>query len=280
MEFSTDLAKELRVDPQDRLTDEAFWDGAWAGFELPVYFDKTDRSLTHYHEHFVRNFPKSATPGERRLLEVGCGASRWLPYFAREFGHEIWGLDSSELGLRAARENLRLLGLQGRVVEGDLFESTEIPEGYFDVVISLGLIEHFGNPAEPLARIARFAKPGGVVFTQIPNVPGAFGFLTKRVNPVAYDAHWSITVDEFVRAHREVGLDPLDVPGHFGVINVRMVPYPISTWPGLARKGFLTTVDVADRMAFGVLRRIGNRRIRGFFAPSIAGSFRKGGGAP
>jgi SAM-dependent methyltransferase len=259
----------------EKLTTEKFWDAAWSIVNLPRYFDKNDRDLSGYHKHFLRYFPPSERLGDKKLLEVGCGASRWLPYFRREFGFEVWGLDSSEVGAWTAKENLRLLDVEGKIVLGDLFGDNEIPVDYFDFVVSLGLVEHFTRPADVLGRIASFAKKGSLVFTQIPNVCGIHGMLSKLVNREAYASHYPISVDEFLAAHHEVGLQSVDTPGPFGVINIRQVPYPITGYPRLAKIFVSTFVDLIDRAAYFTLRHFSNKSVRSWFAPDIIGTFRK-----
>jgi 2-polyprenyl-3-methyl-5-hydroxy-6-metoxy-1,4-benzoquinol methylase len=145
----------------ESLTNEEVWDKAWGNINLPVYFDKNERSLVWYHRHFIKNFPINTEFGDKKLLEVGCGASKWLPYFRQEFGYEIWGLDSSKVGVQTARANLKLLKTEGTIIQGDLFTDNDIPTEYFDIVISLGLIEHFTNPVIVLQKIVKLTKRGG-----------------------------------------------------------------------------------------------------------------------
>lgn len=55
-------------------------------------------------------------------------------------------LESSPVGCEAARRNFELLGVTGEVTYGDMFdEAIALPP--MDVVYSLGLIEHFDDPA-------------------------------------------------------------------------------------------------------------------------------------
>lgn len=56
----------------------------------------------------------------QRLMEAGCGSSLWLPYFAKQFGMEIAGLDYSDIGLARSREILRRNNVQGSLRKADL----------------------------------------------------------------------------------------------------------------------------------------------------------------
>lgn len=53
------------------------------------------------------------------FLEIGCARSRWLPYFAKEFGFEVSGIDYSEVGSQQATQILFNEGVQGNIVFAD-----------------------------------------------------------------------------------------------------------------------------------------------------------------
>jgi len=55
-----------------------------------------------FHECFYKAF-SYVDISDQKLLEIGGGGSAWLPYFAKEFGFEAYGIDYSELGLPTGR---------------------------------------------------------------------------------------------------------------------------------------------------------------------------------
>jgi SAM-dependent methyltransferase len=63
------------------------------------------------------------------------------------------------------------------VYEGDMFK-VELPERY-DVVLSGGLVEHFVDPSEALARHHRWVKPGGTIVVTVPNFRGLNGVVQR-----------------------------------------------------------------------------------------------------
>jgi SAM-dependent methyltransferase len=188
-------------------TDEGYWTGLWSATALPPPFDPTSADYLgkRYHEVFERHLPKSN--GELELLELGCGTSRWLPYFARHFGFRVSGLDYSEVGCNAAREILNRDGVTGTVLHGDVFNPASDFENRFDVVISLGLVEHFRDTGSALRSFARFAKPGGLVVTTVPNMAGWQGVVQKHlINRSVYDGHEPLDLERLEAAHRDAGL--------------------------------------------------------------------------
>src|SRR5579871_3084155 len=63
------------------------------------------------HEYFVGALNDVTVPSS--LLEIGCGGSRFLPYFARSFGFTVSGLDYSATGCEQARRVLKEEGVKG-----------------------------------------------------------------------------------------------------------------------------------------------------------------------
>lgn len=124
--------------------------------------------------------------GSRRVLDSGCGSGEAVDTLS-EAGFEAWGHDLSafrkwQWRARAHRE---------RLVVADGFR-LPFPDGFFDAVISSGVLEHIGvqehgepwiyevaplpdrdaRRAEFLAGLVRVLAPGGTLYLDFPN--GAF----------------------------------------------------------------------------------------------------------
>jgi 2-polyprenyl-3-methyl-5-hydroxy-6-metoxy-1,4-benzoquinol methylase len=197
-------------------TDKAgkhLWDNIWADRQLAGAVDPCAKGLNHYvdrkfHSFFQQTFAGMDTDS-KTILEIGCAGSQWLPYFAKQFGFKVSGIDYSELGCRQAREILTNEGVEGDVVCSDFFSPPEEMLGKFDVVVSFGVVEHFDDTAECLERLSRFLKPGGLMITSIPNMTGMIGYVLKRVNRRFFDIH--VPLDDLALAlhHRKGGLQVL-----------------------------------------------------------------------
>lgn len=99
-----------------------------------------------------------------RFLDVGCGtANRSMPV-ARYFDVEEYvGLEHSSVSLDVARRVAEEEGFERFVpVEGDLF-AIPYPDGYFDVVVSWGVLHHTADPFRGLQEMVRVCRPGGFV---------------------------------------------------------------------------------------------------------------------
>ena len=198
------------------------WDSQWSTVSAP-------RRLRAWRDYvswrFTRLFRQYIKPGDR-VLEIGCGGSRFLPYFARELKAEVWGLDFAEAGVCTANAALHRAGVQGNIVEGDLFAANEIPENYFQVVFSAGFIEHFPDVSGVLRRIVRFAAPGtGLVITEVPNFGGMNGRIQKRVDPAFYAQHVLLTPAEMDEAHRQADAEPVQAARYFGVVGLGCINF-------------------------------------------------------
>ena len=116
-------------------------------------------------------------PGAR-VLEVGCAPARWLLWYAERFRAAVTGLESSPKGVQLSQANLAAGGVDGEIVEADLF-SDELSLGTFDLVLSLGVIEHFDDVPHAFARHAAFVGAGGRLVIGMPNFRGLIGLIQK-----------------------------------------------------------------------------------------------------
>jgi SAM-dependent methyltransferase len=124
-------------------------------------------------------------PDARRILDCGCGNGVSVDTLANE-GFEAWGNDVSQLRKWQWRERAQRDHL---VVAGG--ERLPFSDGWFDAVISSGVLEHIGTVETPspnysvratadqrerrvafLRELGRVVAPGGRVFLDFPN--GAF----------------------------------------------------------------------------------------------------------
>jgi SAM-dependent methyltransferase len=160
------------------LTDAAFWQDYWGRFSLPDAIDE-NRSFDRALARRLRSLLKGAT-GE--VLEIGCAPGRWLAFFAREFGLGVAGIELTPDGVAATRRNLELLGVaHADIREADFLSATPSPT--YDVVVSLGFVEHFTDVDAVIARHAGWLRPGGKLIIGVPNFRGVHGLLQKGLDP-------------------------------------------------------------------------------------------------
>jgi SAM-dependent methyltransferase len=108
-------------------------------------------------------------PGAVRVLDLGCAGGRNAAALA-ERGFDVYALDSSSAMVAKTRERLAAkLGDEQavrRVREGRMEDLSEFDDGFFDMVVALGIYHNARNRADwdrTLAESARVLREGGRV---------------------------------------------------------------------------------------------------------------------
>jgi len=159
----------------------------------------------------------------KKLLELGCGNSSYLPYFAKKYGFSIHGIDYSESGCILARQMCALNSVDSEIICADIFCPPVELFGQFDVVVSFGVLEHFTDTSSALSKFAKYLRPGGTILTVVPNMKGLTGLGQKYINSDIYDLHELIDLNRMRNAHENAGLTVVVnkylLFMNFGVIN-------------------------------------------------------------
>lgn len=116
-----------------------------------------------------------------RALEVGCGRGSMAGYFAHA-GFETHLLDSSPEAIACAEGNFAADGMPAHFHVGDAL-ALPFPDGSFDVVVSIGLLEHFEDISRPVTEQLRILRPGGIFLGYVvPERPVSVQWLGAPVN--------------------------------------------------------------------------------------------------
>jgi 2-polyprenyl-3-methyl-5-hydroxy-6-metoxy-1,4-benzoquinol methylase len=191
---------------------EQYWTDFWQERRLPPAIEIRGSGprawfYQEFHHLWEDRLPRKNNPAIR-LLEIGCAQSRWMPYFAREWGYTVAGLDYSELGCRQSRQLLAREGIAGEVYHQDLFHPAPGQSSSFDLIFSNGVVEHFQDTAAVLKQLAIYLKPEGLMITLIPNLTGWLGNLQQQLGPEVMAVHQPLTLEGLAQAHAAAGLLP------------------------------------------------------------------------
>ena len=188
-----------------------FWDGVWDNTDIPDTADPDisgwEGVITQQMHQFYTNTFSGENTRDKSFLELGCGGSIWLPYFAKRFGFVVSGIDYSEIGCAQERQILENADVEGNIVCDDFFKPKSDLHGKFDFVYSSGVAEHFNPTSECISAFAKFLKPGGTMLTLIPNLSGILGSMQKTADKEVYDIHVVLTADQLKKAHTEANLE-------------------------------------------------------------------------
>lgn len=107
---------------------------------------------------------------KRKILEVGCGRGSLSAYFA-DAGWDCTLLDLSPQAITLAETAFETAGLKGRFDVANC-ENLPYPAESYDVVFSIGLLEHFDDVTQTLSEQYRVLKKGGVFLGYVvPEMP-------------------------------------------------------------------------------------------------------------
>ena len=107
---------------------------------------------------------KVKPPPNASILEIGCGTGHNLSMLAH-FGH----VEATEMDAAARTVAAQRLGRP--VSSARLPELDGVPEGSFDLVALLDVLEHVDDDRAALRSIARRLKPGGSILITVPAFP-------------------------------------------------------------------------------------------------------------
>jgi len=106
-------------------------------------------------------------PKESLIVDVGVGAGALLKMILEAKQLTVVGLDISREAIRKARRKLSVFKSNSSLILGDVFH-LPFRDGIFDVVISLGLIEHFKDSFTPMLNVLKLVKKEGYAFISVP----------------------------------------------------------------------------------------------------------------
>ena len=126
-------------------------------------------TLAQAEEHMLALYAERAQLANgQNILELGCGWGSLCLYNAERFPHaRITAVSNSRTQKEHIDTEARKRGLDNlRVITADINEF-DITPGQFDRVVSVEMFEHLKNYEKLFRHIARWLKPGGLLFTHI-----------------------------------------------------------------------------------------------------------------
>jgi SAM-dependent methyltransferase len=179
--------------PGGARTEESFWDRYWLrNLRLPAEVRRVPGDV--YGNSILDVFDRLPNDPSLSIAEIGGAPGQYLAYLHKRRGYAVTCIDYSPIGCQKTRENFELLGIDGSVIQADVFDN-EVQMPRFDAVYSMGLIEHFNDPGPIVQRHARLVKPGGYLVLGVPNLQGIHGWFFRRLRPRMYATHVIDTMD-------------------------------------------------------------------------------------
>jgi 2-polyprenyl-3-methyl-5-hydroxy-6-metoxy-1,4-benzoquinol methylase len=176
-----------RVSDDNKLSPKEYWDMVLKNAHLP----RCNTRKSYNYRVTMDFIDKSIQEGcYKTFMEIGCGSSGWLPYFAKKYNLLVSGLDYSEIGCRLAEENLKMQNIRyDEIICKDIFEPNCTNGKKYDIVISFGMIEHFNNTEDVIRILKSMVNPNGILITIVPNINGLGKWIPKAFVREIYDMH-------------------------------------------------------------------------------------------
>lgn len=222
------------------LSDAVYWDDVYRNGRRPYTYP--DVTGNRFHCTLAGILKRHAHPGGA-VMELGCGGSLWLPYLAHAHGCRVSGIDFSTEGIRKAKDHLDRNGARGELYQADFLNPPCDLLGQFDLVYSLGVVEHFDDPAALLCAFAEFLKPGGKLLTWIPNTAGFIMQLQRWADREIYDRHRPLWLHDLMQAHAGSGLIVLEA-GYARFLDLSMVN--VYRWPLPSYRRWMTLAKTVN----------------------------------
>jgi len=160
-----------------------------------------------------------------RVAEVGCGTGTFSLTLAL-LGADITLIDADEDALSAAKKSYGLYDLNPNYITGSVVDPVpDSLKGQFDVVISVGLAEHFiGEERERCIQFHKdLLREDGIVYIGVPNRVCLMYWLVRWFRTVTKTWHIDLEVpftnDELRRLASTVSLTDAHVVGNHSTIH-------------------------------------------------------------
>ena len=149
-----------------------------------------------------------------KVLEIGSAPGLHLVRLMYEFGYVPYGVEYSAQGVELNRRVFADNGIDPEnVIHADAFSEEFLSEykEFFDIVISLGFIEHFTDVEKAVGIHLELLKPGGTLVVEIPNLSGINRLLLRLANRELLNMHSLSIMNKavFRRLFDIPGLSPL-----------------------------------------------------------------------
>ncbi|PIU01904.1 hypothetical protein COT68_00735 [bacterium (Candidatus Torokbacteria) CG09_land_8_20_14_0_10_42_11] len=153
-----------------KLTIGEIWDKKWENLDIGKFKNNAFEydPWTKHHKPIIDKYVKKINP-KGVFLEAGCGMGHWCFYISKRYGIKSMGVDVAKKTIARLQKNRNNLV---RFTVDDLNDS-KLENDYFNMLISLGVIEHFKNSGLIMKNFYRILKPNGIGIITVPNIYSA-----------------------------------------------------------------------------------------------------------
>tara|TARA_Y100000389_G_scaffold171954_1_gene179974 strand:- start:2179 stop:3033 length:855 start_codon:yes stop_codon:yes gene_type:complete len=186
----------------------------------------------------------------KRVLEIGCGRGSLSCYFS-DAGYDCTLVDLSKKILSVAKKIFKKNKLKAKFKLGDA-NNLDFPDNSFDIIFSIGLLEHFENVKVTLAEQIRVLDKGGIWFGYIvpkyeDNVQKKYNWINKLLHSYHQTTNNTAKKDKifrsdfsskhYVKILKKLGLKKINASGVYPVPMIsHSIDFPFSLMPKRGEK--------------------------------------------
>lgn len=175
-----------------KLANKAFWNNYWKNslFKNNYVIDQ-EKDIFNFISKIIQNYRKSNFINNKiplKILEIGGARGNILKKLYHFSNCKIASLDFSRIGNKflsssLAKENIKPY----KIITADLFSYKARRE--YNIVYSLGLVEHFSELDVVIKLHLKFLKINGVLIIGFPDLTNINGALLKYLDKNLYQKH-------------------------------------------------------------------------------------------
>jgi 2-polyprenyl-3-methyl-5-hydroxy-6-metoxy-1,4-benzoquinol methylase len=168
------------------ITNKQFWNAFWEGIKLPQRVD-----LNFQNDAIIAKYIKAYVPKgneKKTMLEIGCAPGKWLVFFYEALSYCVKGYEYVEIAANKTIENLIMNQVPRTCFNVTIadFQKLEDPQMY-NVVLSLGFVEHFNDFVHILEKQLAMVKENGYLIVGVPNFLGINAIIQRLIDPYLKD---------------------------------------------------------------------------------------------
>ncbi len=138
---------------------------------------------------------KSTDWSNKKVIDVGCGTGETAAGIARLGANSVLGIDYSDNAIKIANDKHNIENLNFKVGSFENIKSST--SNLFDVVLSLGTLEHMDNPKAVLHEMLSMVNKNGKVILSCPYFINIRGIVWMTL-ALALDVPMSLTDKHFI----------------------------------------------------------------------------------
>lgn len=141
----------------------------------------------------------------KKVLDVGCGTGLFA-YKVAKRGANVLGIDFSDEAIDIAQKKYKLSNLHFERID-----ATDI-QGKYDIIVSIGTLEHMDNPLKILKVFKNHLRPHGRIIITSPNWTNPRGYVLMALRylfkaPITLaDLHYQTPID-FIRYAKKLNMN-------------------------------------------------------------------------